>query len=291
MKKLTREDYESRILRVQIHIQNHLNDQLTLDALSKVACFSSYHFHRIFKAMVGESVKEHIRRLRLENSALSLMYSTKSVTEIAFEAGYDTHESFTRAFRKMFDMPPKAYRDNPPNGTVNNSIHGQKLVATLLKPKGDNMQVEIKYFEAMTVAAVRHVGPYFECAKAWHTICSDPSVMAQFKNNPLFIGICYDDPDVTDEGKIRFDACITVDDTFEANQTINKQTIEGGDYAVFLHKGSYSGLHDTYRSFFRNWLPDSGREVKSFPSLEIYLNSPENTREEDLLTEIRVPLL
>lgn len=103
MKTKTQQEYEERILRVLIHIQTHLDHALDLAELASLAHFSPYHFHRIFRGMVGEPVKEHIRRLRLERAAFHLKATNQPVTQVAFDAGYETHEAFTRAFRAMFD--------------------------------------------------------------------------------------------------------------------------------------------------------------------------------------------
>src|SRR6516162_6475678 len=94
--------YRERILKVQLFIQRHLDEELPLDRLARVAHFSPYHFHRIFKGLVGEGVSEYVRRLRLESAAIALKTSRRGVTRIAFEAGYGTHEAFTRAFHQMF---------------------------------------------------------------------------------------------------------------------------------------------------------------------------------------------
>ena len=99
----TQRDYAERILKVLVHIQNHLDDPLDLDRLAALAFFSPFHFHRVFRGMVGEPVREHVRRLRLERAAHQLKIGDQSVTQIAFDAGYDTHEAFTRAFKKVGD--------------------------------------------------------------------------------------------------------------------------------------------------------------------------------------------
>src|SRR5881628_348072 len=112
MRESTVEDYQQRLLRVLLHIQNHLDASLALDELADVAHFSPYHFHRIFRGMIGESVWEHVRRLRLERAAQQLRTRRESVTEIAFDAGYETLESFSRAFRAAFGTPPSTFRRN-----------------------------------------------------------------------------------------------------------------------------------------------------------------------------------
>jgi len=109
MKSVTARVYEERMLRVLVYIQQRLDDELALPQLARVAHFSPYHFHRIFRGMVGESVKGHIRRLRLERAATHLKQTRRSVTRIAFEAGFEAHESFTRAFRAVFrDLPQQS---------------------------------------------------------------------------------------------------------------------------------------------------------------------------------------
>lgn len=96
MRRATLYDYKRRMQKVLGHIQLHLDDPLPLDELAGVASFSPYHFHRVFRGMVGEPVKEYVRRLRLERAAMRL-HAGAAVTEVAFEAGYESHEAFTRA--------------------------------------------------------------------------------------------------------------------------------------------------------------------------------------------------
>ncbi|MBN2448597.1 MAG: helix-turn-helix transcriptional regulator, partial [Phycisphaerae bacterium] len=111
MKTRTQRDYEERILRVLVHIQAHLDEAFDLDELAAIACFSPFHFHRVFRGMVGEPVKEHVRRLRLERAAYRLKTTAEQVTRLAFDAGYETHESFTRAFSAHFGQAPSQYRE------------------------------------------------------------------------------------------------------------------------------------------------------------------------------------
>ena len=89
MKTTTATDYQERILRALLYIQAHLDEPLELDALARAACFSPFHFHRVFRAMVGEPVHEHVRRLRLERAAVTLRQQPgRPVIEIALAAGY-----------------------------------------------------------------------------------------------------------------------------------------------------------------------------------------------------------
>lgn len=287
----TRQSYEERILRVQLHIQRHLDDRLSLNDLARVACFSPYHFHRVFRGMVGESIGEYVRRLRLERAAGQLTYTSRPVTELAFDAQYETLESFSRAFRRLFDASPSEYRQRGQSSGIARSVpEGAEYSLILREPGGDSMDAHIEHFAPLRVAFVRHVGPYAECGAAWEKLCSQPALQSVMNEETIALGICYDDPDVTEGDKIRYDACVTVGDGFQSSEGIDIQNIDGGDYVVMVHKGSYDGLHDCYRWLYGKWLPESGREAKSAPSLEIYRNSPATTPPEELVTEIRVPL-
>src|SRR5512142_3223270 len=110
MRTATAADYQERILRTLAYIQAHLDDALDLDDLARVACFSPYHFHRVFRGLVGEPVQEHVRRLRLERAAWHLKLQDAAVTDVALAAGYESHEAFTRAFHAMFKTTPTQFR-------------------------------------------------------------------------------------------------------------------------------------------------------------------------------------
>ena len=277
------------MLRVQLYIQRHLENDLELTGLAKIAAFSPYHFHRIFRSMVGESLQNYIRRLRLEIAAAKLVHSDLAVTDVAREAGYDNLESFIRAFRERFGTAPGQYRKQQRG---NPSPSFRQLVLQL-KCKGDprmNMSVKIDHLPTMRVAFVRHIGPYSNCCQAWEKLCNDPEVKKRLGPRTLILGISYDDPMVTDADKIRYDACVEVDDGFPSGRGISTQTIAGGRYAVVRHIGSYSGLAEVYRRIFAEWLPDSGCRLRDAAPLEIYRNCPETTPEAELITDICLPL-
>jgi AraC family transcriptional regulator len=295
MKKSTVILYKERILRVLVFIQQHLDEDMPLEQLAKVAHFSPYHFHRVFSGMVGESLAEHIRRLRLERAAMRLNHTDRSVLEIALEAGYETHESFTRAFSALYGCSPSAFRSDKgllpkKSGSVVHYQNGGTIEDIELEIGDETMEVEIRRIEPIRVAFVRHVGPYNEVGDAWGKLCTHLGAAGLLTGETKFIGVCYDNPEVTPPEKIRCDACVTVDDSFEAEGDVGVQMLTGGEYAVTTHIGPYDQLGRTYVKLFGQWLPQSGRELRSEPCLEFYLNDPESTDPEDLLTNIYAPL-
>lgn len=290
----TQEKYIARLLKVFTYIQAHLDEDVSLEALARVACFSPHHFHRIFRGIVGESVKEHIRRIKLERAAGKLKQTDRQIIQLAFEAGYETHESFTRAFRDMFGMSPTRYRktNRPLEGTARQIHYTADGPIETFQPwkKEIHMKVEVKNESPKRVAFVRHIGPYPECTKAWEKLCSWAGPRGLFQPGVAFIGLCYDDPEVTPPEKIRYDACITVDETVKAEGEIGIQEIPGGLYAMTTHHGSYSKLGETYAQLCGQWIPRNGYDHRSQPCHEVYLNSPEDTDEAELLTDIYVPI-
>ncbi len=289
MKNETERIYRQRILEVLVHIQSRLDEPLPLEELAGIACFSPFHFHRIFKGLVGEPVGEHIRRLRLERATHALANSRRSVLDVALEAGFETHESFSRAFRKMFGRSPSSWRRRPDGS----SPALPPRPSPILKPKlkgGTRMKIRIEKVPPRQVAFIRHIGPYEECGAAWERLCAWAGRRGLLGPETAAVGVSYDDPDVTPPAKIRYDACVTVGEDVEPEGEIGVRTLPGGEFAIAEHRGPYSGLKDAYSRIYGEWAPTSGRMVGNAPCYEVYLNDPARTPPERLLTEIYVPL-
>lgn len=97
------------------YIEDNLKNRILLKDISKIVGYSMYHFHRIFQSCVKESVTEYIRRRRLTKAAYDILYTNARIIDIALEYQFETHESFTRAFTKMFHITPGLYRKNTNN--------------------------------------------------------------------------------------------------------------------------------------------------------------------------------
>jgi AraC family transcriptional regulator len=286
-KDTTTRDYRERINRVIFHIEAHLGEPLNLEELAKVAYFSPYHFHRIFAAFTREPLAAFIRRLRLERAAQHLLHLDAPVTEIALGAGYETPSAFTRAFAGHFGVSPTEYRQR--HEPI--SLLGARLLALTNLVEDVTMTPELRTIDPMPVLFVRRTGPYYQAAgAAFGVLCQFAGPYGLLGPASRMIGISHDDPHVTDESKFRYDACVTIDREVKPEGEVGQKTIAGGKYAVFLHAGAYEGFQQTYDQIFKAWLPGSGEKLREEPCFEVYLNSPDQTKPEDLRTEIWLPL-
>lgn len=153
------------------------------------------------------------------------------------------------------------------------------------------MEAKIERMEPLRVAFVRHVGPYEQCGAAWGRLCGWAGPRGLLGPRAQMFGLCHDDPDVTPADKIRYDACLVVGADVAADGPVGVQETVGGDYAVTRHHGAYSGFADTYATLMGQWLPAHGYEpLPGLPSIEFYRNSPDQTPEEQLVTDICVPV-
>lgn len=153
------------------------------------------------------------------------------------------------------------------------------------------MEVRIETLEPMRVAFIRHTGPYSGCGKTWEELGAWAGPRGLFmRPGVLMLGLGYDDPETTPPEEIRYDACITVGDDVEGDDRVKIQTLPGGCYATLTHRGSYERLAESYGHLCGTWFESSGKTMRQAPCVEIYRNSAQDTAEEDLITDIYLPI-
>jgi AraC family transcriptional regulator len=277
MRETTIRGHQQRLGKVIAYIEKHINDPLTLEQLSEIACLSPFHFHRVFSAEMGESLYEHIKRLRLEHAAFRLKYSDKSIDKISYNAGYERNTSFTKAFKQHFGQSPRNYR-------VAHHQRGEKSKITLTP--------RIMVIDDFDVAYVREKGNYYHAAKnAWQSLLTNACRSGLIGGQTKAYGITYDSPEITAESQIRYDACISLSDCKGSADDFLKQTIQGGRYAVFHHRGPYENLEPVYSTVYGQWLPDSGYQLRNLPSYCHYHHiDASNVPDEYLMTDIYLPI-
>lgn len=306
VKTETKSFYQNAVQHAVSRIVQELDQALDLTLLARGAALSPFHFHRVFRGMVGETPLELHRRLRMERAAFRLLTDESPVTSIAFEAGYDTHEAFTRAFRASYGMSPSAFRRSSPPRADNcgrphpfelaarSGIHfrAQVFVPELVPfTTGDPaMEVEITEMPELRLGAVHHVGPYQHISQAFAKLGAIVGPAGLIFASSKMIGVYHDEPETTPPQDLQSDAAISIPKHVPLPEGLTEMTLPAGRYARAVHVGPYAQLGDAWARLMGDWLPKSGHRVGEGKSYEIYLNTPENARPEDLRTEIYVPL-
>lgn len=269
----TADSYVRRLQRVADHIWAHLDAPLDLAELAQIACFSPFHFHRIYRAAMGETVAETLSRLRLQRASMTLAQDAKPIAAVAREAGYGSTSAFTRAFRAAYGQTPAAFR-----AAHRRPGHGA----------GD-LPVTVEERPALRIAAVRHIGPPQEIGRAFDRLMAWAGPKGVAVPPALGVAVYLSDMSSTPPDQQLALAGVTVGPVVEADGVIEIHEVVAGRCAVLLYRGPYAQIGLAYEALFA-WLPTSGREPGDAPCVEISLNDPRRTAPEDLLTEIRLPL-
>lgn len=279
--------YKERVDKVIDFIGKHLDEELELDELCRIACFSKYHFHRLFTAYTGLPLMNYIKWLRLKRAAHQLIvHKEETIINIALDAGFESHESFARAFKQVCGQSPSEFRrernwenfENPPQPM---HIKGEKI-----------MTITIKELPAKRVAVMEHHGDPMRLSDTLDkliTWAKAQPINLKPKAGEAF-GFGYHDPREVKPEEFRFDLALSVPQDFRLNDQVTERTLPAGRYAVTMHKGSRDNIGDTIYSIYRDWLSQSGEELGDLPCIFCYYNFDYEVAETESLTEIRVLL-
>jgi AraC family transcriptional regulator len=286
-------------------IENNLTEEITLTEVAEEANCSLYHFHRLFQILVGNSVKEYIRKRRLTFAARELVETQKSVIDIAFDYQYGAPESFTRAFKKMHGLSPLEYRKWGVFVPLNEKADLLKIYQEELK-RGIRMKPTIKEKDEFIVIGIELQTHFSSCQqdvpKFWRSFSQKHSLqkLEELKNPDEIFGICYGscngrcgDPDLSEatqnnENGFNYLICSEVESLRNIPDGFIDKTIPKARYAVFTIKGGISEIQEGVESIYKNWLSHTGYELAHGPHFERY--DDRWTEEENSEMEIWIPI-
>ena len=267
-------EYNRRMHAVVDYIDRHLDQKLDLAALAAIASFSPFHFHRLFRALMGEALGDYVRRRRLEIAAIRLRSQQRvSVLNVALGVGFGSAEAFTRAFRMRFKCSPTQWRNSKRGQMASKDSQagrraGPKNGVTLNKETA--MKVTIIDRPPVHIAYLRYTGPYdASIGRFWKE-----TVAPWMATNNLFgrdrFGIGLDDPTVTSPSKCRYDAGVQSAEKEMLSGEPGQRVIPGGKYAALAFEGTGAGIGAAWEALLRDWLPKSGLQLDSRPFFEHY---------------------
>ena len=283
--------------RVLNYIDAHLERPLDGAQLADVANFSRFHFHRIFVALMGETLGSYVWRRRLEKAAFRLSCGRyETVLETALATGFNSGEAFARAFKLKFGCTPSDWRTNTPQRLAQQATTiGKRPGTTESNPDqaignlsqasetlfDDNdisclltkevvMNVRIADLPAARVAYQRLIGPYGPAIGEFWRGTIAPWIQSNGLTGKTCYGIGYDDPSLTPANKCRYDACVEVPEDFVANGQSDILTLPGGRYAVMRFKGNPATLAEAWMRLTREWMQSSGLQCDDRPCFEMF---------------------
>lgn len=258
----TRNEHYKSILRVINYIKHNLNKKTDLKTLSEVACISPYYFHRIFKIVMGESQAEYTNRLRMEYVAEKLKTTNLSLMELAVKTGYSSAQALSRTFRKYFDLPP----------TVFKTIYFKETFQEELNPRIYRVNSKNIITSRDTSDIRSSWKKLYMYAMMNHLLSKDTESLEIIKNGSFY-------------------PALTTKEEVQTNRYVESLVLPESIYAIFTHKGDYSGLRSLFSAIRNYWLPESKYQKGPGECYIVYLNNPDIVEPQNLLTEIYIPLI
>ncbi|MBB6109567.1 AraC family transcriptional regulator [Mucilaginibacter lappiensis] len=261
------------------YIEENYNRDISIQKLEQLSNYSYRNVQRVFKNIFHESLGTFQKRLKLENAYKKLIYTRDPITDISYSVGFDSLQSFSKSFKKQFNVSPiKARKERKVifESFINNYPEKNKSI--------DYEIVFLKKIKVFYIGIQTKNYNNTEIELLWDKI---DTVFAKNTTSAYF-GIIVDQPLITDKLKCRYEACIDKD---PVNKDFSSTYILGCRYAKYIHKGSYSLIEDTYRRIYIDWLFNSALEFDSSPIIEHYIKNEiraENVH--DYITEILIPI-
>lgn len=282
-------EYRERINRVIKAIIRNPDGEWTTPALAELAGISAFHFHRLFRALTGETMFAFLQRRKLLRALELIDEDRFTLTEIALECGFDSGSSLSRAFRKHFNCTPSEYRQQHPS-----------LLLPPPRPqssKKHSMQVELRNASPRTAVVVERRGMVDQnfnqaAVEAFRALTGELKRTNGWAAIRERIGRCPDEAGMVADADARYQAGFFYEGDLPAmNDDVQFTTIPGGGWAVVEHRGSYETLWQSWNRLYRDWLPTSGFAPRDVAPFEIYLDGPKQTPPDHLRTEIWIPIL
>lgn len=246
------------------YIESHFADELTLDDVAAVAGLSKFHLVRAFSTYAGQSVMRYVRARRLSEAARRLAAENCGILDVALDAGYGSHEAFTRAFGEQFGVSPNQLRKSRSLATI-------ELVEPLKMDEKFTSLPEPRIVDSAALLIVGLKKRYSEQSTAqmaaqWQAFGPHIGNIDNQQGNVAYGVLCNSD----DEGNIDYVTGVEVSQFPDTAKELDGIRIPPQTYAVFQHNGHVSEIRRTWKTIFGKWIGESGRELVDAPQMERY---------------------
>ncbi|MDX8470144.1 AraC family transcriptional regulator [Mesorhizobium sp. VK23B] len=246
-------------------VESHLPDAISLDDVAQSSGVSRFHVTRAFGAATGRSVMGYMRARRLSEAARSLAGGASDILAVALDAGYGSHEAFTRAFRDQFGTTPELVR-------AQGSTRNLDLVEPILMDSSLLATLEAPRFEISRPLLIAGLGERYSCESSAGIPMQWQRFGPYFGNIPgqigdVAYGVCVNGDDA---GNFDYVAGVEVSDFSDLPKDFYRVRVPAQKYAVFAHREHISTIRRTVNTIWNKWLPASGHEIADAPEFERY---------------------
>ena len=296
------EEYIKRINTVFEYIDDNLDSELSLETIAKIAFYSPYHFHRIFKIITHETLNNYITRRRIEKSAALLLHKKEiTISDLVTQFGFTSISTFTRAFKNYYGESPTSFRKS-------NSLKFSKIskidsknsqievnydtyisnIINLKKWTIMNATIEIKELSKLDLAYVTHIGVE-RLENAFNTILKWATPKNLLDDNSKIIRIFHDSFKITTPDKIRMSIGITLSQPIEVEGEIGLTQIEKGKYIVGRYEIEPIDFEKAWTGLFI-WMNENGYKKADTNPFEIFHNNFNEHPNKKCIVDLCIPI-
>lgn len=288
-------DYRRRINNAMRFVDENWEEALNVQQIAKAALYSPYHFHRIFTELVGDTPAGHIRKERIRKSA-KLLTMGMPVAQVAIATGFWTASAFSRSFKQTMGVTPSAFlqycKDKqvtlPALPSAQKRTRNIELTPRIAEEPGFTL-----YYLPSNVSndGLRHENLAKAARQAfddWGVILKKCQLQtAVVKRLGVIRGLSSLFP-----GYYCYDAGLVFNRevSLEGLNGIQRRQVSAGRWAVFLHQGPYSTLWQTWNWIYNYWQWEGAYSMRTGDAYEVYLNDQRTTPQDELLTEVYIPV-
>lgn len=272
-----------RIFNIINYIEENMYEPIDIHDIAKASNYSTYHFCRIFRSLVGDSPKEYLRKRRLTIAAERLAKGESSILNIALDCQFESHASFTRSFKQLFKMTPEQYRDNADPFRL---IYKDQFSPHMLHHLQNRLVMEPEIITRSEVKVVGIARQYQEedldIETLWSAFRPNVSQISNRTGSNAF-GIYEEYQESASSIGFSYICSVEVSDLDNVPDGMISRIIPEHLYAVFQHKGAISSLPETLKYIWGSWLPKSKYDYVEKPDFELYAPSTQVGSTEKML--------
>ena len=271
-------------------IEQHLYDEISVHDIAAASHYSTYHYSRIFKALVGDTPKEYLRKRRLTVAATRLLDENTDILSLALDCQFDSQEAFTRAFKQLFNITPAQYRkQNDPFRLLYKDQFSPHMLEILQNEISMEPEIILRPAQKLVGISQQYDNSDLSLPKLWSAFRPYRENIPNSAGNDAF-GIYEAYEEQGDNVIFSYVCCLEVTNFDDVPDNMVTRELPEQLYARFTHKGSIANLGSTLKYIWGSWLPKSKYDYLPKPDFELYPHGY-NVADENSEMYLHIPII